>query len=326
MVKIDSRLATAVPVWLLAVTVIFLALRVGLTVAETVFPPVISAEIHWHGPEYVSQAKEIGQRQVLLYFDADWCEACRQVGKTTFLSRDVVGEINEKFVPVKVTDRKREDGKNTAEAQKLEDRYNIRAFPTFVLAMPDGDEVTTNLGPLDPRSMKGFLREGLAKYPFCQGREDILKGDDRGAALAFDEFLARTNWRHKLCSEAAVASCVSHRALGESEQAGRIVEDGLRKIKDRNFVYQILACLGGRLSFDDLLRAAREDRSNRLHCYAFTGMDCFAKKQYEEASKRLQWVVTNCDGKSCFHYRIAVAELERIRSRKLADGAGTGSK
>ena len=44
------------------------------------------------------------------------------------------------FVPVRLTDRQREEGRNSRSVEELERRYGVKAFPTVIFADADGTE------------------------------------------------------------------------------------------------------------------------------------------------------------------------------------------
>jgi thioredoxin-related protein len=313
MVRIKADSATSVPLWLLIAVVVTLGLRLFLSASESSSPQKPVAEINWCrlGDDGEPASKEAKLR--FYYFEADWCEPCQKMSSTAFLSRDVVSELNRNFVCLKIKDRKREDNKNSAAVQKVEDKFSVQAFPTCVVAMPDGTEVMDHLGSLGPRPLRNFLKESVDLSAYFRGKEETIRGDFRSAAASFDEFLSKTQWHHWRSPFAAVFSSTAHRALGEANQADRVVADGLQKIHEHNFPYPVLQYLAGKLSFDALLSESGENTGNRTVCYAYTGMDCFARKQYDEAKERLGWVTAHCDDKNTFEYRVALAELEHIK-------------
>jgi thioredoxin-related protein len=48
--------------------------------------------------------------------------------------------INDRFIAVRVLDRKQEEGKNAPEIEALEQRYVVRGFPTVVFVDANGSE------------------------------------------------------------------------------------------------------------------------------------------------------------------------------------------
>ncbi len=79
-------------------------------------------------------------RIVLLDFTAEWCMPCHILDEQVFGDPALAEEINARFIPVRVTDRQREDGRNSRSVESLQQRYGVRSFPTIIFAAPDGTE------------------------------------------------------------------------------------------------------------------------------------------------------------------------------------------
>ena len=50
--------------------------------------------------------------------------------------------IRQGYIPVRVLDRQREEGRNPPDVAALQTRYRVQAFPTLVVVRPDGSEAT----------------------------------------------------------------------------------------------------------------------------------------------------------------------------------------
>jgi type I restriction enzyme R subunit len=87
-----------------------------------------------------AKASEISlraRRPILYDFTAAWCGPCR------LLDRDwddaaIARTVDASFVPVRIVDRQREDGRNAPEIGDLQSKYEISGFPTLVLTAADG--------------------------------------------------------------------------------------------------------------------------------------------------------------------------------------------
>jgi uncharacterized protein YyaL (SSP411 family) len=60
------------------------------------------------------------------------------MGREVFADRKSAATINAMFVPVRVLDRQREDGRNSPDVVALQQRYQVEAFPTLVVVSPGG--------------------------------------------------------------------------------------------------------------------------------------------------------------------------------------------
>jgi hypothetical protein len=58
------------------------------------------------------------------------------MARDVFADAAAAREIERSFVPVRVLDRSREDGRNVAAVDSVQRRYGVDAFPTLVVAMP----------------------------------------------------------------------------------------------------------------------------------------------------------------------------------------------
>ncbi len=101
------------------------------------------------------EAAETG-KPLLLDFGTESCGWCRKMDATTMRDPAVVKALNERFIPVKV-DGNRED--------RLTSALGIEAFPTLVLAAPDGKVLDRHTGYADPARLMGILAKAPAPVP-----------------------------------------------------------------------------------------------------------------------------------------------------------------
>ncbi len=313
MVKIESGSATSTPLWLILSCALFFAGRLLLTGFESISPPKASDEIRWRKPAAITEAERHSGKLFFYDFQADWCDPCRQMDKGCFLSRDIVKQLNSEFIPVRVSDMKRENGKNDAATQELEDSYNVMAFPTLVVAMPNGTKVSDHLGMATSQSLRTFLQEALTVAAYYKGKDEMIAGDCQGAAASFDEFLEKTNWQHWRSAYAAIFSSISHREIGEADKADAIIAKALTELHDHTFPYPVLVHLSGKQSFDELLKEASENKNNRILSYAYSGLDLYTRKNFKDALAKFEWVLANCDDKDSFESRVVNTWIERAR-------------
>lgn len=116
------------------------------------------------------QQAEVEQKPLLLFFSADWCSFCRQLREETF-RRPEFKAAAERYVVVEV------DGASHAE---LCAKYRVSAYPTLVLAAPDGTALDRIVGMSDAATivvkMNAALTTFIALRPDAQ-RTETAAGD-----------------------------------------------------------------------------------------------------------------------------------------------------
>jgi len=150
------------PVLLLGAALVLLVARVGTGLYEERHPPRVPELIRWRPIEgAVAEARQA--RKPLLYdFTADWCAPCQMMQREVFADRQAAERIEAMFVPVRVLDRRQEEGRNPAEVDSLQRRFGVTSFPTLVVVPADGGEPTVLVGYQGPgRTIQALTAAGM---------------------------------------------------------------------------------------------------------------------------------------------------------------------
>lgn len=109
--------------------------------------------------DVLAQAKRENKR-VLVDFWATWCHACIQMNKTTLRDTRIGNLMNYTFINYAV------DMDNDPDGKELVEKYNIQAFPTYLILNPDGTKFNQVLGS---NTVEGFAK---ALTDALMGKED----------------------------------------------------------------------------------------------------------------------------------------------------------
>jgi thiol:disulfide interchange protein len=72
-------------------------------------------------------------KPIFYEFSADWCMPCHMLEDDVFHDQRLARMINDRFVPVRLIDTRRERGSNPPDVARLQQRFRVNGFPTVVV-------------------------------------------------------------------------------------------------------------------------------------------------------------------------------------------------
>lgn len=167
-----------------------------------------------HLADVLAQAKRENKR-VLVDFWATWCHACMQMNKTTFRDTRIGNLMNYTFVNYAV------DVDNDPDGKSLVEKYNIKAFPTYLILNPDGTEYNRVVGS---NPVEGFAK---ALTDALLGKEDRYTAMERMQQKALAK--AKAERQSKLTASPKATPKTKVRFM-----SGTDVEKAIKGLRQRN--------------------------------------------------------------------------------------------
>lgn len=319
---------TSPPKILLAIALVLFILRISSTIYDHVRPKE-KDPIDWKTEKYLEQAiKAPNGKLILLWFTADWCAPCKTLQASVFHNSEVVKVINEKFIPVKIVDRKKEDGKNSDVVQILESKFRLYVFPTLIVALPtpELDTVDTELGGGSALSCLDFFAHAIKDAPFNDGISRLAAGDTERAIEIFKQWLPstlRTNERSIYASLYLSAAYVIH---GDNDEAKSVLEESETHSKDHSWPRPLINYLDQ--SSTEIIESAEEEHLQLLDAHYFAGILSLSKKDDKGAIAEFRWVRAH-GAKGNHAYDLATGQLQKMHAPLQAekqDGEHTDSE
>ena len=126
-----------------SIPIALIVLAAALLIARFAYSPkevTSRGLVRWLPPQTgILLAQQTG-KPMLINFTAAWCRPCTVLDEEVFADRAIADDLNDRYIAIRVTDRKQEEGKNAPDVEAFEQRYAVRAFPTVVFTDANGAE------------------------------------------------------------------------------------------------------------------------------------------------------------------------------------------
>ncbi len=93
------------------------------------------------------------KKMVFIDFYTDWCGPCKKMAREVFPQKSVGDYFNGKFVCLKLNAEK--------EGKELAKKYNVKAYPTYVVIDTDGKQRLEACGAMEPEAFISKIDGGL---------------------------------------------------------------------------------------------------------------------------------------------------------------------
>ena len=152
---------TRVPAALFVAVAVALAIRIATGILSPGRTEAVGL-ISWQPRERAALLARASRKPVLYDFTAAWCGPCKMLDKD-WEDSTVAARVNASFVPARVIDRMREDGRNAPDVDELLRRYEVSGFPTLVAADAEGKLIGKLEGYRGRRALEEFLQRTGAR-------------------------------------------------------------------------------------------------------------------------------------------------------------------
>lgn len=175
MERIEDFRLTSTPRVLLALCIVLLLVRIGLSIFDWIHPAERTRSVGWLDAEQFERDQvnpgayagaieprtaplPKGKNRLKLYeFYAAWCSPCERLERDVMSNNEIRACIESNFIPLRVTDRQREDNKNSRLVTELQKKYRVFAFPTIVAVDQNGEAIGSLVGNSSSLAVYRFL-------------------------------------------------------------------------------------------------------------------------------------------------------------------------
>ena len=109
-----------------------------------------SDNIKWYSYEEGKVLAKVEKKKVFLHFYADWCVFCRKMNKETFQDANVVSNLNDTFISIRV---------DTDSERDIAMKYGVTGLPANWFLTEMGQPIVSIPGYIAPDALLSLLEE-----------------------------------------------------------------------------------------------------------------------------------------------------------------------
>ena len=303
---------TAVPAWLLLLTITLLVAQGAIAFVEIPKRAGQPPGVSWISPEEFT-ADRNNPKLLLYYFSADWCEGCHKLEATAFKNKQFVDLVNREFIPINVIDRHKETGQNTFAVKALEGKYNVIVFPTMVVALPSGERAYTSVGANSSWQTIKELKKALNRANYTRGKTALNAGKDQEAISSFRRYLTNEGWGETQSRYAAVFTCVAYAEQQKFDEMREFAVQASQQISKHEWPYTAVRFFAGEIKADELLDQTEQEKGKLTEAKYYLGAYLCAQGNIKEGKELLEWVAKQGQ-RDYEEYELTLSRLQRLKS------------